>query len=223
MNEIKLVVFDLAGTTIKDDGQVADAFAAALAEHQIEFTSDQLSCVRGSSKREAVLGFIPEGPGRAQRAELVYDSFRERLAERYSTGGVEPIAGAETIFHRLRAQGVRVALNTGFDRDITELLLRSLNWNDSIVDAVVCVDQVREGRPAPYLIFHAMEATATISVHQVANVGDTVLDLKAGHNAGVRWNIGVLSGAHDRRQLESAPHTHLLPSIAGLFNLWSTG
>jgi phosphonatase-like hydrolase len=114
-----------------------------------------------------------------------------------------------------------VALNTGFDRDITELLLQSLNWKESMVDAVVCGDQVREGRPAPYLIFHAMKATATTSVRQVANVGDTVLDLRAGHNAGVHWNIGVLSGAHDRQLLESAPHTHLLPSIKELLNLWS--
>jgi phosphonatase-like hydrolase len=222
MNELKLVVFDLAGTTIKDNGQVSDAFTSALSKHEIEFTPDQLSCVRGSSKREAVLSFIPEGPERARRAESVYDSFRERLAELYRTGGVEQIAGAESIFHRLRTEGVRVALNTGFDRDITELLLRSLNWNDSIVDAVICIDEVREGRPAPYLIFHAMEATATTSVRQVANVGDTVLDLRAAHNAGVSWNIGVMSGAHDRRLLESAPHTHLLPSIKELQNLWST-
>lgn len=222
MNDLKLVVFDLAGTTIKDNGQVSDAFAAALSEHDIEFTRDQLSCVRGSSKREAVLSFIPEGPDRTRRAESVYDSFRAHLSELYRTGGVEPIAGAEEIFHRLRAQGVRVALNTGFDRDITELLLRSLSWKESMVDAVVCGDQVREGRPAPYLIFHAMEVTATASVRQVANVGDTVLDLRAGHNAGVHWNIGVLSGAHDRQLLESAPHTHLLPSIKELFNIWST-
>jgi phosphonatase-like hydrolase len=219
MREIKLVVFDLAGTTVKDNGQVADAFTTALAEHHVAVTPEQLSSVRGSSKREAVLHFIPEGPHRTRRAELVYASFREHLAQRYRTEGVEPIEGAERTFKSLRAQGVRVALNTGFDRDITGLLLATLNWKDGIVDAVVCGDEVRAGRPAPYLIFHAMEATGTTNVQQVANVGDTVLDLKAGHNAGVRWNVGVLSGAHDRQLLERAPHTHLLPSITELLDL----
>jgi phosphonatase-like hydrolase len=98
-------------------------------------------------------------------------------------------------------------------------LLTALQWRDA-VDAVVCGDDVQQGRPAPYLIFHAMEATGTTNVQQVMNVGDTVLDLQAGHNADVRWNIGVLSGAHAREQLEQAPHTHLLPSIAALPDLW---
>jgi phosphonatase-like hydrolase len=219
MNGLKLVVFDLAGTTVKDRGQVSDAFTAALSEHDIEVTPEQLSSVRGSSKRQAVLQFIPEGPERARRAELVYDSFREHLTTSYRAEGVEPVDGAEQIFGWLREKGVRVALNTGFDRDITGLLLKALGWEE-MADAVVCGDEVRRGRPAPYLIFHAMEATGATDVREVANVGDTVLDLKAGHNARVRWNVGVLSGAHDRQLLEQAPHTHLLRSIAELRNLW---
>jgi phosphonatase-like hydrolase len=116
--------------------------------------------------------------------------------------------------------GVRVALNTGFDRDITEVLLMALNWKAGVVvDSVVCGDEVREGRPAPYLIFRAMESTGTTSVHSVANVGDTALDLEAGHNACVRWNVGVLSGAHDRKLLERAPHTHILSSITELHDI----
>ncbi|HEX8772472.1 MAG TPA: phosphonatase-like hydrolase [Pyrinomonadaceae bacterium] len=220
MNELKLVVFDLAGTTVKDSGQVSDAFTAALAEHDIEITPEQLSGVRGSSKRQAVLHLIPEGPGKERRAEQVYASFRERLTERYRVDGVEPMEGAEQIFRWLRAEGMRVALNTGFDRDITALLLKALGWDEEVLDAVVCGDEVRRGRPAPYLIFHAMEATGTTGVRGVANVGDTVLDLEAGHNAGVRWNIGVLSGAHDRQLMERAPHTHVLQSITELRDLW---
>ena len=219
-DELKLVVFDLAGTTVKDRGQVTDAFTAALREHDIRVTPEQLSSVRGSSKRQAVLSFIPEVPERESRAELVYTSFRKHLTARYASEGIEPVDGAEQIFRWLRGLGVRVALNTGFDRDITGQLLKALRWEEGLVDAVVCGDEVRQGRPAPYLIFHAMEATRTTSVHAVANVGDTTLDLVAGHNAGVRWNVGVLSGAHNRQLLEQAPHTHLLHSIKELPRLW---
>jgi phosphonatase-like hydrolase len=220
LSEIKLVVFDLAGTTVVDRGQVSRAFTTALAEHNLEVTSEQVSSVRGFSKRQAVLDLIPEGPDRARRAEAVYTSFLEHLTEQYRVEGIEPIEGAERIFQWLRAQGIRIALNTGFDRDITELLLSALNWEKGIVDAVVCGEDVRQGRPAPYLIFHAMEATGTTSVQEVANVGDTVRDLEAGYNAGVRLNVGVLSGAHDRGRMERAPHTHLLQSITELVKLW---
>jgi len=70
---------------------------------------------------------------------------------------------------------------------------------------------------SPELIVLDLAGTTRVTrVHRVASVGDTALDLQAGYNAGVRWNVGVLSGAHDRRALESVPHTHLLPSVAEL-------
>lgn len=220
MDGVELVIFDLAGTTVEDRGEVTDAFAGALAEHGIEVTREQLDGVRGSSKRQAVLGFVPEGPGRESRAAAVYAAFREHLARRYESGGVRPVPGAAETFRALRERGVRVALNTGFDRETTALLLGALGWGGGTVDAVVCGDDVKRGRPAPYLIFRAMEAAGAVSVHRVASVGDTTLDLRAGYNAGVRWNVGVLSGAHRRPALEAAPHTHLLPSVAELLGLW---
>ena len=216
LSEIKLVVCDIAGTTVCDSGQVVTAFADTLRKYELEFTADQLRRVRGSSKRQAVLEFIPAGPDRDLFAEEVYVSFRDRLAQIYETDGIEPIDGAEQVIRELRAKGVSVALNTGFDREITDLLLRSLNWDEGIVDAVVCADDVSQGRPAPYLIFRAMELTGTINPNYVVNVGDTKMDLEAGYNARVRLNVGVLSGAHDRETLEQAPHTHILSSIAKL-------
>lgn len=221
MHELELVIFDLAGTTVEDLGQVPDAFTAALAEHGIEVTPQQVKAVRGASKRQALLNFIPAGPEQARTAEEVYAAFRAHLARRYAAEGVRAIPGAEQVFHTLREWGVRVALNTGFDRETTGLLLGELGWADGIVAAVVCGDEVTQGRPAPYLIFRAMEAAGATCVHRVANVGDTILDLQAGYNAGVRWNIGVLSGAHDRQALEGVPHTHLLASVAEVTRLWA--
>jgi phosphonatase-like hydrolase len=220
MDDIQLAVFDLAGTTIRDVGQVPHAFVAALAEHGIDVTSEQLSEVRGASKRQAVLDFVPEGPDRDDLAARAYASFRGRLAEAFRAGGVEPIDGAEQTFRWLRGRGIGVALNTGFDRDTTGLLLGALNWDNGMADAVVCGDDVAHGRPAPELIFRAMKLAGTSDAQRVVNVGDTVLDLRAGSNAGVRWNVGVLSGAHARTLLEEAPHTHVLESVKDLPTLW---
>jgi phosphonatase-like hydrolase len=220
VSELELVIFDLAGTTVEDRGEVPYAFTAALAEHGIGVTPEQINGVRGASKRQALLHFIPTGPGQQRRAEEAYASFREKLAWRYSSEGVRAIPGAAEVFGLLPERGVRIALNTGFDRETTGLLLGALGWVNGMVDAVVCGDDVTQGRPAPYLIFRAMEATSAGDVHKVANVGDTTLDLQAGYNAGVRWNVGVLSGAHNRQSLEGAPHTHLVPSVAELPGLW---
>jgi phosphonatase-like hydrolase len=222
MDTPELVVFDLAGTTVEDRGEVPFAFTAALAEHGVGVTSDQIAGVRGSSKRQALAHFIPAGPDQAAVADRAYASFRSHLMRRYDAAGVQPVAGAVHAFHWLRDHGIRVALNTGFDRETTGVLLAALGWLDGVVDAIVCGDDVKAGRPAPFLIFRAMEATGVNSVHRVAAVGDTTLDLQAGYHAGVRWNIGVLSGAHDRPALERVPHTHLLSSVADVTSLWAT-
>jgi phosphonatase-like hydrolase len=214
LSDLDLVILDLAGTTVEDRGQVPSAFTAALGEQGIVVTPEEIGLVRGASKREALRQFIPAGPKQADIAALAYTSFRAHLAQLYESEGVRAVNGAADVFRMLRERGVRVALNTGFDRDTTVLLLAPLKWLDGIVDAVICGDDVKEGRPAPYLIFRAMEATGARDVHRVANVGDTTLDLRAGYNAGVHWNIGVLSGAHSREALERAPHTHILDSVS---------
>ena len=215
MREIELVVFDMAGTTVQDDGQVPEAFTVALAEYGVAVSPEAICGLRGASKREAIIGLLPAGAARAEQVERAYASFRDHLARRYADTA-RAVPGAGDVFAWLRGRGIRVALNTGFDRDTTQMLLAALGWAAHTVDAIVCGDEVPQGRPAPYLIFRCMEATGAVSVGRVANVGDTVLDLRAGHNASVRFNVGVLSGAHGRDLLAAEPHTHLLASVADL-------
>jgi phosphonatase-like hydrolase len=222
MASIDLVIFDMAGTTVEDGGQVPAAFAAALAEQGVTLTPAEMNAVRGASKRQAVLELTPPGLDRAERAAATYDAFKRHLARSF-IGTARAIPGAIETFAWLRQRGIKIALNTGFDRDITDLLLTALGWNGQVVDAVVCGDDVPQGRPAPYLIFRCLERTSVTSSHRVAALGDTVLDLQAGHNAGVAWNIGVLSGAHSREQLQAEPHTHLIASVADLPTVFTAG
>lgn len=69
---------------------------------------------------------------------------------------------------------------------------------------------------APRVIFRAMAAAGVIDVRQILTVGDTVLDLKSGNNAGVAVFVGVLSGTQGIEQLGKTRHTHLLASVADL-------
>ena len=219
MDAIRLVVCDMAGTSVKDSGEVARAFEAALAEHGVEASAQQISAVRGASKREAIATLIaPKYGSDAVRVEAVYASFKSHL-QRVFTREARPVAGAAETFAWLRERGIKLALNTGFDRDITTLLLDALGWR-GMAGAVICGDDVKQGRPVPYMIFRAMEATGTVGVRHVLNVGDTVSDLQAAHNAGVGFSVGVLSGAHTREQLAREPHSCLLDSVADLPGLW---
>jgi phosphonatase-like hydrolase len=185
-------------------------------------SAEQINAVRGASKREAIATLIEPRYGRdAARVEVVYASFKNHL-QRVFTREAEPVAGALETFAWLRQHNIKLALNTGFDRDITEILLDALRWRQ-VADAVICGDDVPQGRPAPFMIFRAMEATGTTNVRQVLNVGDTVSDLQAAQNAGVAVSVGVLSGAHTRAQLAREASSYLIDSIGKLVSLWRDG
>ncbi len=212
-----LVVLDMAGTTIEDAGQVPAAFTGVLRSHGIEITEEQVNALRGASKRDAIRHFVAQqgGVDIEARTETIFGDFCSHLSQVFRAGGIRPIAGAEAAFAWLRDRKIKVALNTGFDRTITDLITEALGWR-SAVDAIVCGDDVPNGRPAPDLIFRAMERTGVAQASRVMAVGDTVLDLRAGRNAGAGWAVGVLSGAHGRAQLEAEPHDALIASVADL-------
>ena len=209
-----LVIFDMAGTTVEDRGQVPSAFAATLAANNIAITADEITRIRGASKRQAIRNLVPaSSDGLADR---IYAQFRENLSAAYSNGGARAVPGADLVIHDLKKKGVKIAITTGFDRDIATLLLSRIGWTRQTIDVVVCGDDVANGRPAPDMILMAMKITGVDDPALVANVGDTTLDLESAARAGVRWNIGVLSGAHSREALERAPHTNIIQSVADL-------
>jgi phosphonatase-like hydrolase len=215
MHNIRLVVSDMAGTCVHDGGEVEAAFRAALADHGVEASAAQISAVRGASKREAIARLTEPKYGKdSARVEAVYASFKSHL-QRVFTREARPVAGAPEAFAWLKQRSIKLALNTGFDRDIAQLLIDALQWN-GVADALVCGDDVKVGRPAPYMIFRSMELTGITNVREVLVVGDTVSDLQSAHNAGVSMGVAVLNGAHQREQLSQELHTHLIDSIEQL-------
>lgn len=219
----ELLVSDLAGTTVYDRGEVPAAFADALREAAVPFDPAEITAWRGASKRE-VLGRLLGRDGApadavAERLPLVYGRFHALLAERLALAAPVSLPGVGETFARLRAAGIRIALTTGFDRALVEQLLAAVDWAE-LVEAWVSSDDVLLGRPAPDMIVLAMRRCAVMDADRIAVVGDTRLDLEAARNAGARWRIGVLTGAHDRATLAAAPHTHLLDSVRDLPSLW---
>jgi phosphonatase-like hydrolase len=218
---IDLVVFDMVGTTVEDNGQVQDAFVDVLDASGIAVSLAEIAPWRGAPKRDA-LGFFLQKVSRRDdagfeaRLDGLHARFRERLEEQYRSGGTKAIPGAESTFVWLRDHGIKIALTTGFYRQLADTILSALGWSTEILDTTVSSDEVAMGRPAPHLIFRAMERTDVDAVRRVAKIGDTVRDLKAGMNAGASGVIGVLSGSHGLDTLGQTAHTHIISSVAVL-------
>ncbi|MBK6949626.1 MAG: HAD hydrolase-like protein [Haliscomenobacter sp.] len=131
---------------------------------------------------------------------------------------VRAMDGAEDTFRWCKENGIFIATDTGFHREITEAIMEGLKWKErGLIDLAVDVEHTNGvGRPAPYMIFHIMQALGVQSVHEAIKIGDTPADLLPGYNAGCAGNIGVLSGANSDATLGKYRHTHILPGVADL-------
>jgi phosphoglycolate phosphatase len=214
---IKLVACDMAGTTIDEHGDVYVALARCVEETGVTTTPEAVQEWMGADKVEAITALIQAGGGSAS-AEVVaaaFSRFKELLVEFYDANPPVALEGVEDAFRELRSQGIKVALTTGFSRDVAESLLERLGWSvgdDKLLDAVVCSDDVAAGRPAPHMIHRAMELTGVQDVRAVIAAGDTVNDLAAANNAGVTA-VGVLTGKLGRDDLAAHPHHHILDGV----------
>lgn len=218
---IDLVVFDTVGTTIEDGGQVENAFVDALQGCNIAIMPAEIAGWRGAPKRQVLRTFLEKefgchDPEVEARLDRVHADFQNLLEEQYRNSGVKAIRGAESTFGWLRDRGIKIALTTGFYRRLADIILSDAGWHSETIDVSVCSDDVARGRPAPYMIFRAMEQTGVEDVRRVAKIGDTLLDLKAGMNARAGAVIGVLSGSHGLEILGQTAHTHIIPSVAAL-------
>ncbi|WP_394614154.1 phosphonatase-like hydrolase [Lentzea sp. JNUCC 0626] len=206
MSKVDLVVLDIAGTTVEEHGLVYKALADTVKAAGGD--AADVGNWMGADKYEAISSMLDK-----QDVQAEFEDFHERLTRYYEETPPTPIPGVPEALAQLKTEGIKVALTTGFDRPIVDGLLKVLNWHNEF-DAVVTVDDVRAGRPAPYMIHRAMELTRVRNVRRVLTAGDTVRDLEAGMNAGAKFVVGVLSGSQTAEQLEAEPHTHLLGSVA---------
>lgn len=219
---VELIVFDIAGTTVRDNDEVLLCFRQACRQTGITAGDDALNALMGVSKLEvfhilwrAQLG--DEAADVAERAEESYRVFREILEHYYLTQPVEPTEGALEVLAWCRSKGIRTALNTGFYRHVTDLILERLGWRvGETVDFVIASDEVPAGRPQPFLIQAAIRALGVSGPEAVVKIGDTPVDLAEGRNAGCLLSLGLTNGTHTHEQLAALDNDGLLPSLAAL-------
>ncbi|MFJ2780546.1 phosphonatase-like hydrolase [Kitasatospora sp. NPDC087315] len=216
--DIRLVVLDMAGTTVADDGLVEQAFQAAAGSLGVEAGSpeharmlEHVRATMGESKI-SVFRHLFGAEDKAQRANAAFEAAYHDLVD---AGHCAALPGAAEAIAELRGQGRKVVLTTGFSRATQDRILTALGWQ-SVADLTLCPAEAGRGRPYPDLALTALLRTATDSVRQVAVAGDTGYDMLTGTRAGASVVAGVLTGAHDEARLRADGATHVLASIAEL-------
>lgn len=206
----------MAGTTIDEDNVVYKTLTKAVTDYGYNVTlSMVLEVCAGMEKAEAIKNLLEKIGGNTHDTEAIFENFSDDLALAYNDLNVKPIAGVEEFLLKVKSNGKKVVLNTGYTENIAKQLLSKLNWEKHIhFDDLITADDVSESRPSPEMIRLAMSKFGISDARQVLKAGDSAIDIEEGKNAGCGLTIGVLSGAQSREQLEAVQPDYIFNTLS---------
>lgn len=211
----------------KDDVQSALIYAMELGGYLV--SKDEADDVMGYAIPYAITELLKVKEADAARISEesvmeLHQHFLDKMLEFFGNDpSVEPVEDAAYVFTHLQARGVKVALDSGFSRDITDVIIERFGWLEKgLIDATAASDEVPAGRPYPFMIQSIMMELGLDDPAAVAKVGDTPSDLQEGKNANCGWVIGVSSGVSQKEVLQQEYHTHMIDRLSDVLPILFT-
>lgn len=211
LQPVKLLVFDMAGTTIDEGGIVYKTLYDTIKTYNTDIQENDIKRWYGSNKYEVLDNYVKDP---VVNKDIIYQTFNDNLKERYFySDNIKLINNnLPILFNSLRETGIKIALNTGYNRDIQEKIIEKLYMKE-FIDDYISSEDVKAGRPKPYMIEALRERNKIEKPKEVLKFGDTENDILEGVNAGCGLSIGVLSGALDEF---SDPKTLVIKNISDI-------
>jgi len=201
---IRAVIFDWAGTLV-DCGSRAPviAFQKLFREFNVPITVEEARRPMGSDKKEHIKQILQQ-----KRIAELFRHVHNRVPTSHDIdmmykelGPIQLqsirdhaqwIPGAVDTIRSLKAAGIKVGTCTGYSAAMITPLLKLAEKSGCMPDCVVTASDVQNGRPAPDMIIEACRRMDIRHLDKMSvwKVGDTLLDIREGVNAGVT-SIGV--------------------------------
>lgn len=214
-----LVLFDLDGTLVDSAPDIADAVDIAM-----------LACGRPAVGEQVVRGLIGNGAVRlihraltgqhdgdadaalhGQAYQFFVDAYQLRVFTR-----TRLFPGVEAVLDGLRSAGWTLGCVTNKPARFTTPLLGAAGIAD-LFAVILSGDSLPTKKPAPEPILHAA-ATLGVQLPQVVMVGDSLADLRAAQNAGVRA-VCVSFGYNGGVDLAAEGAAHIIDDLRALLPL----
>ncbi len=217
---IKMVVFDMAGTTVDENMVVYKTLQKAINAEGYDFTMEQvLEQGAGKEKMDAIKSILKVYAQKQDEllADRIYKNFIALLEAAYDTLEVLPQENAGEVFQALKERNILVVLNTGYNEKTAMSLVAKIGWKKGVeFDGLVTATNVKHSRPAPDMILLAMDQFGIGDAREVVKVGDSIIDIEEGRNAGCLLNIGITTGAHTMEQLQTANPDYVINNLIEL-------
>ncbi|OIQ10461.1 N-acetylmuramic acid 6-phosphate phosphatase [Moorella thermoacetica] len=124
-----------------------------------------------------------------------------------------PISGVPKTLKNLYEAGFKLAVATNDDMERTHALMKYAGLAPYI-HAYACRNEVERSKPAPDLIYLICRRLG-LEAGQCIMVGDSLLDIQMGINAGVYMTVGVLTGASRKEEIDGISDM-IIQDISGM-------
>ena len=222
-HNLKMVVFDMAGTTVNENNLVYKTLQKAINEAGFDFNLDQvLAEGAGKEKKQAIRSVLAVYANNNDEELIgqIFENFMVQLTAAYATADILPQNNVLALFTALKQRNIYAVLNTGYDRATAQSIIDKLGWKEGVdFDGLVTASDVSKNRPNPDMIYFAMNKFGVSNGSEVAKVGDSIIDIEEGQNAGCSLNIGITTGAHTAEQLLSANPNAVIDDLIDLLPL----
>ncbi len=207
-NKIQAVVFDWAGTTV-DYGCIAPVaiFIEVFKKRGIEITLAEAREPMGLQKRDHIVAIcnmprvanlwhqkFDRKPLESEIDEM-YNDF-ENMIFQILSNYAQPIPGVLNLMERLRAKGIKIGSTTGYTKDMIKIVAAEAKKQGYEPDYLVTSEDVPGGRPYPWMCYENAMHLGVYPMSSMMKVGDTVIDMQDGRNAGM-WTVGVVLGGSE--------------------------
>jgi len=102
----------------------------------------------------------------------------------------EPIPGLQGTLKELHKRKIKIGSTTGYIRSMMEILAPEAARRGYRPDCIVCPDDVPAGRPYPWMCYKNAMELDVYPMAAMVKVGDTLIDVEEGLNAGM-WTVGL--------------------------------
>ena len=218
LRSTSMLICDMAGTTIQEKGIVYNSLFKTIKLIKPDLLRSDISKFSGYNKNEVIKYFVNQQ--RMDSPQVVINNlsseFNYFLKKEYQNNeSVQLIDPKLPIFFNvLRDAGIKICLNTGYNKEIQNLLIENLGLLDCI-DDYISSEEVDRGRPYPFMIERLMTRNNVDDPSEVIKIGDTVADIREGKNYGCK-TVGVLSGADSKALLQYENPDYIINNIMSL-------
>src|SRR5918996_2359132 len=178
MTLVKAAFLDIDGTLMDTNYLHIEAWAQAFEEVGARPPRSRIHHEVGKGSEKLITEFVEEDR-KAERVSELHSEYYAKLQERG-----HPLPGAKELIASLVERGYEVWLATSAEPEELEHHMQELGAEGNI-SGVVTSDEAEESKPAPDIFGVAVER-AGISPEDAVVVGDSIWDIEAAKEAGVR-------------------------------------